>query len=213
MIEDSIIQVEDNRAVDNNGRDANYNTYKTFYFYDFYGGVNPMFTRDTDYVFDKASIIGEMAMYTNGTAGGTLMQNYTAETVKDFDYFSYLTDFDICTFDNRTNACPYLDLATNEMKIIVNSHQHKVCGQDKNTACTHTKLAAHSVYKPYNDYNHVKWLGFDPKFYPAAMALIGARYFLSDHFALGLEAGLNTFTIKKNLNAMTVGSLGLSYKF
>ncbi len=65
----------------------------------------------------------------------------------------------------------------------------------------------------YNDYNHVKWLGFDPKFYPAAMALIGARYFLSDHFALGLEAGLNTFTIKKNLNAMTVGSLGLSYKF
>ena len=154
--ENSIIQIEGNRAVDNNGRDANYNTYKTFYFYDIYGGANPLFTRDTEYIFDKTSIIAEIGMYTNGTAAGTIMQNYTAETIKDFDYFSYLTDFDICTFDNRANACPYLDLSTNEMKIIINSHQHKVCGQDKNTTCTHTKVSAHTVYKPYNDYNHVK---------------------------------------------------------
>jgi hypothetical protein len=65
----------------------------------------------------------------------------------------------------------------------------------------------------YNDYKHVKWKGFDPKFYPAAMALIGTRYYFCDHFAVNVEAGVNTFTIKKNINAMTLGSVGFSYKF
>lgn len=65
----------------------------------------------------------------------------------------------------------------------------------------------------FNDFNHVKWAGFDPKFYPAAMGIIGARYYFTDHLALNAELGMSTFTIKKNLNAMTLGGVGVSFKF
>ena len=65
----------------------------------------------------------------------------------------------------------------------------------------------------YDDFKHVKWEGFDPKFFPAAMGVIGARYYFTDHFAVNAEAGLSTFTIKKNLNAMTFGGVGVSFKF
>jgi len=65
----------------------------------------------------------------------------------------------------------------------------------------------------YNDFNHVKWAGFDPKFYPAAMGVIGARYYFTNHLAVNAELGMSTFTIKKNLNAMTLGGVGVSFKF
>lgn len=65
----------------------------------------------------------------------------------------------------------------------------------------------------YDDFAHAKWEGAGSKFYPAITASLGARYYITNHWAVSAEVGLNAFTIKKNINAMTLGSIGASYKF
>ena len=65
----------------------------------------------------------------------------------------------------------------------------------------------------YDDFAHAKWQGGGSKVYPAINASVGARYYITNHWAVSAEVGLNAFTIKKNINAMTLGSIGACYKF
>ena len=65
----------------------------------------------------------------------------------------------------------------------------------------------------YDDFAHAKWEGADSKFYPAVCASIGARYYFTKNWAANVEVGLNTLTIKKEINAYTIGSIGACYRF
>lgn len=65
----------------------------------------------------------------------------------------------------------------------------------------------------YDDFAHAKWEGAETKVYPAICASLGARYYFNDNWAATVEVGLNTLTIKKEINTYTLCSLGASYKF
>lgn len=65
----------------------------------------------------------------------------------------------------------------------------------------------------FNDEKHVKWNGSSLQGAIALGLYVGARYYLTENWAVNCEFGLNSVSFKKNLNDFNILSLGASYKF
>ena len=72
---------------------------------------------------------------------------------------------------------------------------------------------SYQVVFSYNDGDHVEWQGADTKARFAMALFVGARYYLTTHWALNCELGLTSASFKENGNVYNICSIGTSYKF
>ena len=96
------------------------------------------------------------------------------------------------------------------------SNIHNTVGLDfvdhkrEKPSVTNYTAPVYSYY--YNDLDHVVWSDWDSKIYPAISSSLGLRYYITDRWSVNAEFGISPMTLKKHINAYTVGSVGIGFK-